>query len=91
MAITVSGKKKQVKKTFQELINDLMNNIVANPEPVEYDKEDIQDAVNVLETVIDSYQNSTDQENFDISDLTEEQQEQIENSDIAKAILKEVD
>ena len=24
MAITVSGKKKQVKKTFQELINDLM-------------------------------------------------------------------
>ena len=50
-------------------------------------KEDIQDAVNVLETVIDSYQNSTDQENFDISDLTEEQQEQIENSDIAKAIF----
>ena len=24
MAITVNGKKKQVKKTFQELINDLM-------------------------------------------------------------------
>ena len=24
MAITVSGKKKQVKKTFQELINDLI-------------------------------------------------------------------
>ena len=25
MAITVNGKKKQVKKTFQELINDLMS------------------------------------------------------------------
>lgn len=70
-----------------DLVNDLMNNIVSNSEPVEYDKEDIQDAVNVLETVIDSYQNSTNQENFDISDLTEEQQEQIENSDIAKAIF----
>lgn len=70
-----------------ELINDLMNNIVSNSEPVEYDKEDIQDAANVLETVIESYQNSSDQENFDVSDLTPEQQEQIENSDIAKAIF----
>ena len=41
----------------------------------------------VVEDIISVYQNSTDKDGFDITNLTEEEKEKIENSDIAKAIL----
>ena len=70
-----------------ELTNQLLNDIIGNDEPVNYTKEDILDATEVIESVITTYQNSSDQDNFTLEDLTEEDLEKIENSDIAKAIL----
>lgn len=70
-----------------ELTNQLINDIIGNETPVEYTKEDISDAASVVEDIISVYQNSTDKDGFDITNLPEEEKEKIENSDIAKAIL----
>lgn len=71
-----------------ELTNQLINDIVGNETAVDYTKDDIENAAEVIESVITTYQNSTDQENFSLSDLSEEDLEKIENSDIAKSILE---
>ena len=71
-----------------ELTNKLINDIIGNETPVEYTKEDINDAADVVESIITIYQNSSDQDNFSLDELTEEVKEDIENSDIAKAILE---
>ena len=70
------------------LVNQFINNIVKNEEPVEYTKEDIVNATEIVESIIEQYQNSTDQDNFDLDNLDSEDLEKIENSDIAKAILE---
>lgn len=71
-----------------ELTNQLINDIVGNDVPVEYTKEDIKDAAEVVESIITIYQNSSDQENFNLENLSEEDKQKIENSDIAKALLE---
>ena len=70
-----------------ELTNQLINDIVGNETPVEYTKEDINGAAEVVENIITAYQNSPDQDNFSLDELSEEDKEKLENSDIAKAIL----
>ena len=71
-----------------ELTNQLLNDIIGNEEHVEYTKEDIQDAAEVIESIITTYQNDSDQENFDLENLSDEDKEKIENSEIAKSILE---
>ena len=70
-----------------ELTNQLINDIVGNETPVEYTKEDINSAAEVVENIITAYQNSPDQDNISLDDFSEEDKVKLENSDIAKAIL----
>lgn len=70
-----------------ELTNQLINDIVGNETHVDYTKEDITEAAEVVESIINQYQASDDQDNFDLDNLSEEDKEMIENSEIAKAIL----
>lgn len=70
-----------------ELTNQLINDIVGNETHVDYTKEDITEAAGVVESIINQYQASDDQDNFDLDNLSEEDKEMIENSEIAKAIL----
>ncbi len=70
-----------------ELTNQLINDIVGNETHVNYTKEDITEAAEVVESIINQYQASDDQDNFDLDNLSEEDKEMIENSEIAKAIL----
>lgn len=70
-----------------ELTNQLINDIVGNETHVDYTKEEITEAAKVVESIITQYQDATDQDNFDLDNLSEEDKEMIENSEIAKAIL----
>ncbi|MBQ4571128.1 MAG: CvpA family protein [Bacilli bacterium] len=70
-----------------ELTNQLINDIVGNETHVDYTKEEIIEAAEVVESIITQYQDATDQDNFDLDNLSEEDKEMIENSEIAKAIL----
>lgn len=70
-----------------ELANQLINDIVGNETHVDYTKEEITEAAEVVESIITQYQDATDQDNFDLDNLSEEDKEMIENSEIAKAIL----
>ena len=71
-----------------ELTNQLINDIVGNETHIDYTKEEIQEAAGVVESIINQYQDSDDQDNFDLDNLSEEDKEMIENSEIAKAILE---
>ena len=51
-------------------------------------KDDILDAADTIDSVISSYQASADQENFDASDLTEEQINSIKNNKLTKKITE---
>lgn len=73
-----------------ELSNQIINDIIGNETPVEYTQKDISDAANVVESIIETYQNSTDQDNFDLDNLSEEDLEKLESSALAKTILEKL-
>lgn len=73
-----------------ELSNQIINDIIGNETPVEYTQKDISDAANVVESIIETYQNSTDQDNFDLDNLSEEDLEKLESSTLAKTILEKL-
>lgn len=73
-----------------ELSNQIINDIIGNETPVEYTQKDISDAADVVESIIETYQNSTDQDNFDLDNLSEEDLEKLESSALAKTILEKL-
>lgn len=73
-----------------ELTNQIINDIIGNETPVEYTQKDISDAADVVESIIETYQNSTDQDNFDLDNLSEEDLEKLESSALAKTILEKL-
>ena len=73
-----------------ELSNQIINDIVGNETHVEYTQKDISDAADVVESIIETYQNSTDQDNFDLDNLSEEDLEKLESSALAKTILEKL-
>lgn len=73
-----------------ELTNQLINDIVGNETDVEYSSTDISNAADVVDDIITTYQNSNDQDNFSLDDLSEEELEKLENSDLAKTILEKL-
>ena len=73
-----------------ELSNQIINDIIGNETHVEYTQKDISDAADVVESIIETYQNSTDQDNFDLDNLSEEDLEKLESSALAKTILEKL-
>ena len=54
----------------------------------DYTKDDIKDAAEVINDIIDVYQNSENQDEFDLENLPEEELEKLENSELGKLILE---
>ena len=73
-----------------ELSNQIINDIIGNETHVEYTQTDISDAATVVESIIETYQNSADQDNFDLDNLSEEDKEKLESSALAKTILEKL-
>ena len=71
-----------------ELTNQLLSNIVDENKEFDYTKDDIQDAAEVINDIIDVYQNSENQDEFDLENLPEEELEKLENSELGKLILE---
>ncbi len=70
-----------------DLTNQFLNEIIGNDTPVDYSKEEITEAADVVETIISTYQNTLNQDEFSLENLSDSDKELVENSDIAKAIL----
>ena len=70
-----------------ELTNQLLGNIIDETSDVNYTKEDIEEAASVVNDIIESYQNSENQDEFDLSNLSQEDLEKVENSKLGKLIL----
>ena len=73
-----------------ELSNQIINDIIGNETPIEYTSTDISDAATVVESIIETYQNTADQDNFSLDDLSEEDLEKLESSALAKTILEKL-
>ena len=73
-----------------ELSNQIINDIIGNETPIEYTSTDISDAADVVGSIIETYQNTTDQDNFSLDDLSEEDLEKLESSALAKTILEKL-
>ena len=73
-----------------ELSNQIINDIIGNETPVEYTQKDISDAADVVGSIIETYQNTADQDNFSLDDLSEEDLEKLESSALAKTILEKL-
>ena len=73
-----------------ELSNQIINDIIGNETPIEYTSTDISDAADVVGSNIETYQNTTDQDNFSLDDLSEEDLEKLESSALAKTILEKL-
>lgn len=73
-----------------ELSNQIINDIIGNETPIEYTSTDISDAADVVGSIIETYQNTADQDNFSLDDLSEEDLEKLESSALAKTILEKL-
>lgn len=73
-----------------ELSNQIINDIIGNETPIEYTSTDISDAADVVGSIIETYQNTADQDNFSLGDLSEEDLEKLESSALAKTILEKL-
>lgn len=73
-----------------ELSNQIINDIIGNETPIEYTSTDISDAADVVGSIIETYQNTIDQDNFSLDDLSEEDLEKLESSALAKTILEKL-
>lgn len=73
-----------------ELSNQIINDIIGNETPIEYTSTDISDAADVVGSIIETYQNTADQDNFSLDDLSEEDKEKLESSALAKTILEKL-
>ena len=73
-----------------ELSNQIINDIIGNETPIEYTSTDISDAADVVGSIIETYQNTADQDNFSLDDLPEEDLEKLESSALAKTILEKL-
>ena len=73
-----------------ELSNQIINDIIGNETPIEYTSTDISDAADVVGSIIETYQNTIDQDNFSLDDLSEEDKEKLESSALAKTILEKL-
>ena len=73
-----------------ELSNQIINDIIGNETPIEYTSTDISDAADVVGSIIETYQNTADQDNFRLDDLSEEDLEKLESSALAKTILEKL-
>jgi hypothetical protein len=73
-----------------ELSNQIINDIIGNETPIEYTSTDISDAADVVGSIIETYQNTADQDNFSLEDLSEEDLEKLESSALAKTILEKL-
>lgn len=72
-----------IETTDTALVNEMIN-VLMPDENFELDKEQITQAANVVEMVLNQ---SSQEEEFSLDDLSEEQKQMVENSEFAKAIL----
>lgn len=70
-----------------EMANTLMNEALATTTPIEITKETLSAAADIIEIVINEYQECENQESFDYTKLSIETLEQLQESELGKAIL----
>lgn len=73
-----------------EIVNQFINQIVSPETEMNLTQEEISDASTIISSVVESYQNALDQDNFSYDDLSAEQKNDIENNEFAEEILKQI-
>ena len=71
-----------------DLTNQLLSNIVDENKDFNYTNDDIEEAAYVINDIIKVYQNSTNQDEFDLDNLPYKEQEKLDNSELGKLILE---